>query len=293
MINKKAYKTIKTLLLISASLLMCESIHSQNLEVIGNAKITSMDSIDNGNKVVVRKPDGTLAERSSLLRVSETGDTLFNGTNWVIIPNISSVNSPNVVDFDGNSYETIVINGQVWMAENLKTVHFNNGTPIPKETDNNNWANLTTPAYCWYNNDSIGNFDTYGALYNFFAVSDTNTLNICPVGWDVPTDIEYSDLIAYLGGSSVAGGALKEQGTDHFNPPNIGATNSSGFTAVAGGNRNPNGVFDEFGSGAFFWSSTEDNANRAFYRQLGANTDDTFRFDNEKEIGFSVRCVKD
>lgn len=110
-----------------------------------------------------------------------------------------------VTDIDGNVYNTVEIGTQQWMAENLK-VTSNEGTAIPLVTDGIGWNNLTTPGYCWYNNDNTTYGDVYGALYNWYGV---NAGNFCPVGWHVPTDAEWTVLNDYLGGSSVAGGKLK------------------------------------------------------------------------------------
>jgi uncharacterized protein (TIGR02145 family) len=271
-------------------------VSAQSVEITGFAKISNMDTVSTGETVVVRKPDGTLAERSNMLRVSLSGDTLYNGTNWVIVPGISLANYPYEflpIDGDSNLYDIVSICDQIWFAENLRTTKYNDLSPIPLVMDNSEWGNLTSPGYCWYNNDSTSNAIPYGALYNYYAVADTASKNVCPLGWHVPSDAELTILINCLDGMDVAGGKMKEVGTTHWEPPNTGATNSSGFTAVAAGNRNTSGVFDEFGLGAFFWSSTQHDANRAYFRHLGHNTDDAVRHDNLKDIGFSVRCVKD
>ena len=153
---------------------------------------------------------------------------------------ISSCSNNNIVnpaptpltatDIDGNVYHTVTIGTQIWMVENLKTTRYNDGSPIPFVTDSSSWSNLTTPGYCWYNNDTT-NKNTYGALYNWFAV---NTGKLAPTGWHVPTDDEWTTLTTYLGGESIAGGKLKETGTTHWRTPNAGATNEIGFTASSG-----------------------------------------------------------
>lgn len=132
-----------------------------------------------------------------------------------------------IADADGNTYKIIKIGDQVWTAENLRTTRYNDGTEIPLVTDYTAWTNLTTPAYAWTNND-IGNKSVYGALYNWFAVK---TCKLCPSGWHVPTDAEWTILENHLGGISVAGGKMKETGTEHWFAPNTDATNESGFTA--------------------------------------------------------------
>ncbi len=139
-----------------------------------------------------------------------------------------------VTDIDNNHYEAVRIGSQLWMAENLKTTRYNDGTPIPLVTDSLEWDNLVTPAYCWYRNDPVTYGETYGALYNLHVVS---TGILCPSGWHVPSDAEWTVLSDYLGGESVAGGKLKEAGTTHWYTPNAGATNETGFTALPGGIR--------------------------------------------------------
>jgi uncharacterized protein (TIGR02145 family) len=193
-------------------------------------------------------------------------------------------------DIDGNTYKTVTIGTQIWMAENLRVVRYNNGTTIPLVTDNTAWAGLTTPGYCWYNNDAATNKTTYGALYNWYTV---NTGNLCPTGWHVPTDAEWTTLTTYLNGESVAGGKLKETGTAHWASPNTGATNETGFTALPGGYRNYNGTFNNIGYYGYWWSSTETSTTNAWNRLLNYNFSNVFRDFNNKEFGFSVRCLRD
>ena len=131
---------------------------------------------------------------------------------------------PSVNDVDGNTYNVVAIGTQVWMAENLKTTKYKNGTAIPLITDLTAWMSLTTPGYCWYD-------ATYGALYNFYTLS---TGSLCPTGWHIPSDAEWTTLTDYLGGETVAGGKLKETGTAHWTTPNSGATNAFGFKGLPG-----------------------------------------------------------
>jgi uncharacterized protein (TIGR02145 family) len=193
-----------------------------------------------------------------------------------------------VADIDGNVYQTVTIGTQVWMVENLKTTRYNDGTVIPLITDNDTWAALTTPGYCWYNNDSTAYKSTYGALYNWYTV---NTGKLAPTGWHVPADSEWTVLTDYLGGWDAAGGPLKDTGTAHWVPPNIGATNETGFTALPGGMRED--IFMNIGSYGFWWSSTTYDASSSWYRF--AHYDNAFfRMDNNPAtFGYSVRCVKD
>ena len=192
-----------------------------------------------------------------------------------------------VKDIDGNEYHTVTIGTQTWMVENLKTIHYNDGTRIPNVTDNVAWVVLSTPAYCWYNNDATTYKNTYGAMYNWYAV---NTGKLAPVGWHVATDAEWTTLTTFLGGESVAGGDLKETGTGNWSIPNIGATNSSGFTALPGGDRYDNGgAFDDIGYGGYWWSSGV----TAYAWAMVYNTSNVNRGSIGPSHGFSVRCVKD
>jgi uncharacterized protein (TIGR02145 family) len=200
-------------------------------------------------------------------------------------------------DIDGNIYKTVKIGSQVWMAENLKTMKYNDGTAIPLVTDDKAWKALTTPVYCWYKNDATANKNKYGALYNWYTVS---TNKLCPRGWHVPTDAEWRTLITYLGGESVAGGKLKEKGTVHWESPNTGATNESGFTALPSGERKHDGTFDDSGSNVVsfrsngcWWSSTEQYAFNAYYQRLYNSLISVYSSLSVKQSGYSVRCLQD
>jgi uncharacterized protein (TIGR02145 family) len=195
-----------------------------------------------------------------------------------------------VEDIEGNVYTTIKIGNQTWMAKNLKTTKYNDGTPVPLITNGVAWTALSTPGYCWYDNDASSFKPSYGALYNGYAVS---TGKLCPKDWHVPGDEEWNTLINYLGGESIAGGRLKEPGTSYWVGPNTGATNERGFTALPGGLRYHDGIFHDFGFSGYWWSSTEYSETRAFFRYMDYEYGNVFRFDNLKKIGFSVRCVKD
>lgn len=209
---------------------------------------------------------------------------------------------PGVIDVDGNVYDIVTIGSQIWMAENLKVTHFQNGNPITNIMDNTEWKNATSSAFCNYNND-INNASLYGCLYNWYAVSDSR--NIAPVGWHVPTDDDWKLLEMYLGMTQVQadgvgmrgtteGGKLKESGTTHWNSPNTGATNSSGFTCLPGVLRYYLGAFNtDLGNNAYLWSSTEQDANNAWGRHLYYNFANSDRGYYYKYGGYSVRCVKD
>ena len=194
-----------------------------------------------------------------------------------------------VTDIDGNSYPTVLIGNQFWMAENLKTTRFADGSVIPNVTDNDAWNQLSTPAWCNYNN-SLANDLVYGKLYNWFTVSDPR--NVCPSGWHAPTDAEWTILIDFLGGTNVAGGKMKT--TTSWSSPNTGATNESNFSGLPGGTRYPNlGTFDDVGYYGYWWSSTESNTYNAWYRLLNYNNGSATRTSYFKQVGFSVRCLRD
>lgn len=195
-----------------------------------------------------------------------------------------------VTDVEGNVYPIVRIWDQWWMAENLKTTRYNDNTAIPLVTDNTAWSNLGTPGYCWYSNDQATYGNTCGALYNWHTV---NTGKLCPTGWHVPSDDEWTELTDYLGGTSVAGGKLKETGTFYWLTPNTDATNETGFTALPGGKRDDDGDFNLYGLYGYWWSATEDNEYNAWYRYMSYKSSEVIRSSWDKERGFSVRCVMD
>jgi uncharacterized protein (TIGR02145 family) len=198
-----------------------------------------------------------------------------------------------VIDVEGKSYKTVPIGIQVWMAENLKTAKFNDGTAIPLIIDDANWTNLLSPVYCWFDNNDTLYQNIYGAYYNWFAVS---TGKLCPVGWHIPTDSEWQLLVDYLGGSNIAGSKIKEAGSNNWIGSNNDATNSSGFTALPGGLRGSyDGTFETQGIMGGWWSSTEletSPLSAAWCRWIHADTTVIARSDIFKKDGFNVRCIK-
>lgn len=189
------------------------------------------------------------------------------------------------------SVTTIACCGQHWMTTNLDVRTYRNGDPIPQVTDPTAWKHLTTGAWCWYNNDSAAYAATYGRLYNWYAVNDPR--GIAPKGWHVFTDVEWSALDSCWGGGERAGAHLKEAGTDHWNLPNSGADNSSGFTGLPGGQRSEDGIFTRVGLGAVFWTSVEGSVSEAWCTRLLHNFPVTGIGYTNKAEGYSVRCVKD
>ena len=180
---------------------------------------------------------------------------------------------------------------QSWMTTNLDVDRYRNGDPIPHVTDPTDWSSLATGAYCYYNNDSTTFAAAYGKLYNWYAVNDPRGL--APEGWHIPTQFEWTTLTDCLGGASVAGGPMKETGTTHWNSPNTDATNFSGFKGLPGGYRSSNGNFYDIGASGIWWSSTENSSISAWYRGLGYSGGDVDVYDINKQIGFSVRCLRD
>ena len=194
-----------------------------------------------------------------------------------------------VTDIDGNVYQTVSIGTQCWMKENLKVSKYRNGDPIPTNLTDAAWSAATTGAYAIYNNDAANN-TTYGKLYNWYAVADSR--NLCPTGWHVPSDGEWTTLENYLGGSSVAGGKLKSTST-LWNAPNSNATNESGFSGLPGGYRYYNGSYYDIGDYGGWWSATEYSSPNAWGRYLFYNLGYSARNYYDKQGGFSVRCLRD
>jgi uncharacterized protein (TIGR02145 family) len=192
-------------------------------------------------------------------------------------------------DDDGNNYPVVPIGTQTWMGENLRTTKLTDHSAISNVTDPVAWYGLTSPGYCWYNND-IANKPVYGGIYNFYAVSSNK---LCPVGWHVPTDPEWTVLTDYLGALAIIGDKLKETGNAHWSSPLNNATNETGFTALPGGSRyildNGGLKFDYINLMAIFWSGT-----LPYTRTVYGYNSEVFRgaFSNSKS-GFSVRCIKD
>ena len=238
------------------------------------------------------------------LSVSASGDTLYlqNG-GFVIIPGLSVANpitkptsgyGSNITDSENNTYKTVYIGTQQWMGENLNVSKYSDGTTIPNITDNTQWQNNTTGAWAYYNND-VANNAKYGKLYNWYATSPTTNgnKNVCPTGWHVPTDAEWTVLTNYLGGETVAGGKMKEVGTASWNTPNTGSTNTSLFTGLPGGYRGSNGNYSGIGGNGYWWSGPDESTSYAWFRYLGNDNGNAFRNNYGKGNGLSVRCLRD
>lgn len=213
--------------------------------------------------------------------------SVFDCWTEVLVKNDSDCET--VTDIDGNMYKTVKIGNQIWMAENLRVSRYRNGDLIPNVKNNGDWEKLETGGWC--NNDNNPAYDAeYGKLYNWFAVDDVRGL--APEGWHVPSDVELTILVNYLGGETVAGGKLKEKGTIHWNSPNVGATNETYFNALPGGNRFKDGEYYEVGEDGSWWTCTNDDTYNAWYFILTNEYCDEDRNSSSKQQGLSVRCIK-
>jgi uncharacterized protein (TIGR02145 family) len=274
--------------------------------------------VDLGTQQMLSVPYALHTQRITV-NVSSVGDTLFVGNGqFVIVPGISEANSTLItvttvhtcgasgilnadssygvlIDQEGNEYKTIVIGTQEWMAENLNTGIYRNGEVIPTGLSNNAWQNTTAGSWSYYDNDSSFSCPN-GKLYNWFACADSAQL--CPTGWHVPSDADWTTLTDYLGGLNVAGAKMKmvgnlSQGNGLWTSPNLGATNSSGFSGTPAGYRYMLGSSNYIGNGGLYWSSTEFGAVEAQMRFLNYNLASAGRDQYNKHYGFAVRCVKD
>jgi uncharacterized protein (TIGR02145 family) len=236
------------------------ALYASNINLIKNGKLWDLYIKNDGNIVALQK-----------LTIEAPCDSV-----------------PTVADIDGNSYNTVKIGTQVWMSENLKTTKYNDDTSIPLVSDNLSWFNLTTPGYCWYNNDQSTYGNTYGAIYNWYTI---NTDKLCPIGWHVPTDAEWTTLTTYLG--LLAGGRMKESGITHWSSPNVDAINDSKFTALPGGFRTIDGTFNDTGNRGYWWSSSEYDTTFAWVLGVTYFLNYVSRDYYVKNYGFSVRCLMD
>jgi len=194
-----------------------------------------------------------------------------------------------VRDVDKNYYHFVTIGSQVWMTDNLKTTRLRDSTLIALAEDNSTWNNLTVPGYCWYDNNKDDNRNIYGALYNWSTVSSGK---LCPTGWHVPTDVEWTILTDRLGGEALAGGKLKESSSVYWKVPNAGATNETLFSALPGGYRVNAGEYGNIGSYGNWWCSTSVNSTVAYYRYLYYGNGTATKSYISQKYGLSVRCLK-
>lgn len=257
------------------------------IRVDGELVITFKDFRGNAKSVTKKLPGLTTSSTIDVKIAGSIGrfiEVIIKGTSM----------SSSVKDVDGNLYRTVKIGDQWWMAENLKTTRYNDGTSIPEIADNTEWLNVAAdhmPAFCWYDNNS-GYKATYGAIYNWEAAGNGK---ICPEGWRLPDEVDFYELCLYIDPESamgyysgVAGGALKETGTAHWESPNTGATDEYGFTALPGGYRNVEGTFASIGKVGNWWSDSG-------LASMGMTYNDTYVSFSEggNEYGRSIRCIKE
>ena len=233
--------------------------------------------------------------------INGSGISYGNLESFTTLDGLQSNPGNGLSDLDGNSYSSIVLgNGQEWMGENLRTSTFSNGEPIIQVQDSAQWYSIASPA--WVSVSNSANFDNpHGKLYNWYAVADAR--NVCPIGWHVPTDADWSSLVHYLDSSSTstamgvqsgtAGGKLKQAGTTNWVYPNTGATNEINFSALPAGIRLSNGDFQSFGEKNFFWSTNEADGLNGYGRYLYSNNSSVVRIFEDKRTGGTVRCLKD
>ena len=319
------------------------------INVQGNGYQFSEKLLSNGNSngtasiVKISNNIRTVAERKSLKgskgaqtnveMAYNSGDrlkfTAISGNNSTVITDIPTANKTVAFTFteckdgDNNYYPVVQINTQLWMAENLKTTNYSNGTPIPLVNNGTSWDDLTptSKAYCWYN-DNVANKATYGALYAWAAAMNgvaSTTANpsgiqgVCPTGWHLPSDAEWTELENYLadngynydgttggGRTKIAKSLASTSGwTSSSTTGAVGNTdypsyrNKSGFTALPGGYRDGIGAFSTVGGGGHWWSATEGMPSDAWYRYMLYGNSNLDRYDSPKAVGFSVRCIKD
>jgi uncharacterized protein (TIGR02145 family) len=243
-----------------------------------------------GNVEIKRKTSYNLDE----IKVRWKKAALENcpGVPCVVAPSFTCVTNT-VSDIDGNTYNTVLIGTQCWTKENLKVTKYNNNDPIPDST-NSTWGTVAIGALTEYIGVGVpagGYVGTYGYLYDWYVVNDSRKL--CPSGWHVPTDAEWTNLSTYLGGESVAGGKMKVMGTTLWNTQSVGTDNSSVFSALPGGYRDSNGDFNDIRYYAFFWSAKDNPSGSAWFRSLDYNLGSLYRGGSPKKYGFSVRCLRD
>ncbi len=269
------------------------------MDVSGGTSFSEM-----GTSQLLSVPYAMHAKSASNVKssVSLTGDTLYIGESYVVVPGISGSNGgpgnqyytpgSGVTDIEGYEYETIVMSyGAEWMAENLRTGTYANGDPIPNVQDGAAWGNVTSGAWCHYENDP--QYETlYGKMYNWYAATDSR--NVCPAGWHLPSDEEMNALVASLGGAYVAGGKMKETGTDYWLAPNRDASNVSGFSGRGGGARlGPTGQFGLLQTVGCWWTTLEFDGFEAYAQACDFEDGTVGRNYDPKTDAVQIRCVKD
>jgi uncharacterized protein (TIGR02145 family) len=259
-----------------------------NPTTANNSKNDSTGSENYTCKLTGLTPNTTYYVRAFAINSEGTayGDEISFISAFHLNPNLSY---GSITDQDGNTYATIVIGTQEWMAENLRTSKYRNGDPIPNVIDQQQYSGLTSGAWSHYDNNS--QYETpYGKLYNWYAVTDTR--NICPVGWHEPTYADWTVLTNYLN-EETGGRKMKSVGEDYWTTSNAGETNESGFSALPGGERSHGGEFVTFGKFGSWWTTDVNAANNPFLRYLDYQNNGINVVTSTKKEGLSVRCLKD
>ncbi len=284
---------------VQTSKIICLSNNTQQAQLFYKEQVVdniTEKSCKNGNS---KDFSFTVGDMLKLKGIS--GDYDY-ATVMIVEPTTSGTYTFNFVacqDADENNYAVVEIGEQTWMAQNIKTTSYTNGDDIPYVTDDEEWEALednTGKAYCFYNNDENS---IYGALYTYaaainFSNSKTNVQGVCPIGWHIPSDSEWTILTDELGGQNVAGEKLKSTCMGLWDTPNAVSTNETGFTALPGGYRNRNDAsFAEEGNYGRWWSATQNSESQAWCRYLYYNWTKIVTSSTLKSYGFSVRCIKD
>ena len=214
---------------------------------------------------------------------------IFYDTTSIALDTSITNTSSTIIDADGNVYTSVIIGKQEWMAENLRTTKYTDGTAIPNVTDDNQWESLISGAWCYYENDN--QYDTvYGKLYNWYSIE---TGILCPADWHIPTDAEWNVLTDYLTANGHGGSALKSISGWINDDGNAKGTDYYEWFGLPSGGRDSPGYFEPNGISGFWWTSSESATYTAWSRHLGSDFDYVNRINLNKKLGFSVRCMKD
>ena len=278
--------TTTTTTTVPCTEIICDEVYDSNCVVYNGPNLTCYGIEDGATLTEVL--DIIINELTDNCTITTTTSTTTTSTTTSTTSTTTTTTTDPCVGFNCIDHD-VTIGSQIWTGCNLNVLTYRNGDSIPEVTDPTEWIYLTTGAWCWHNND-INNGVTYGKLYNWYAVNDPRGL--APEGYHIPSDAEWTTLTDYLGGESIAAGALKEEGLCHWDSPNDGATNATGFAGLPGGNRNFDGNFYAIGGNGVWWSSTEYDAAGTWYRLLNEYAN-VYRGIHDKTSGFSVRLIKD
>jgi len=305
------------LLLVCISVLHADSPIDVNIVINGNDIDLSWSDPASADKYYIYRSEDaytgfTIIDSSTTTEYTDTGAGAVSAKYFYYVTAEGTSGCGTVTDIDGNVYQTVQIGNQCWIVENLKVTHYRNGDAITHITSDTAWANASSGAYCYFNNDPT-NIEDYGNLYNWFAVNDSRGL--APQGWHVATDDDWKQMEMYLGMTqaqadsmdyrgTTEGAMLKEGGTEHWFmeecgdplcvcPDNSSGCNCSGFTARGGGFRHfMGGTYVDLTFWGQFWTSTEYDSTSAMHREIDCNVTTIMRYNAPFRLGFSVRCVK-